>query len=137
MYRKMCILFQQTSPKRWFGNRTITSNCDVTNSAHQIKMTTLCHWMTPPWKFSAYATADVTSCAQLLVFLRYIHLGDNKEELLFCEEQQTTSADALELINTFFRLGRVAVEIRLWDLNWWSSRLQWWDYVRALKIKFN
>ena len=34
MYRKMCILCQQTSPKRWFGNRTMTSFCDVTNSAH-------------------------------------------------------------------------------------------------------
>jgi len=50
MYRKMCILCQQTSPKRWFGNRTMTSNCDVTNSAHQIQMTTLCHWMNPPMK---------------------------------------------------------------------------------------
>jgi len=60
---------------------------------------------------------DVTSCAQLLVFVRYIHSGDIKEELLFCEEQQTTSADALEKIKTFFRLDKVAVEMRLWDLN--------------------
>jgi len=45
MYRKTCILCQQTSPKRWFGNRTMTSNCDVTNTADQIQMTTLCHWM--------------------------------------------------------------------------------------------
>ena len=52
----MCILCQQTSPKRWFGNRTMTSFCDVTNSAHQIQMATLCRWMkTPPWKVSAYA----------------------------------------------------------------------------------
>jgi len=35
-----------------------TSNCDVTYSAHQIQMTTICHWMNPPWKFSAYATAS-------------------------------------------------------------------------------
>ena len=55
--RKICILCQQTSPKRWFGNMSMTSNCDVTNSAHQIQMTTICHWMKPPpWKFSAYAT---------------------------------------------------------------------------------
>jgi len=48
----MCILCQQTSPKRWFRNRTMTSFCDVTNSAHQIQMTTLCHWMkTPHEKF--------------------------------------------------------------------------------------
>jgi len=45
------------SLKHWFGNRTMTSNCDVTNSTQQIQMTTLCHWMKPlPWKFSAYAT---------------------------------------------------------------------------------
>ena len=44
----MCILCQQTSPKRWFGNRTMTSFCDVTNSANQIQMTTQCHWMKPP-----------------------------------------------------------------------------------------
>jgi len=37
----------------------MTSNCDVTNSAHQIQMTTICHRMTPPGKFSAYATAAV------------------------------------------------------------------------------
>ena len=53
----------------------------------------------------------------LLVFVRYIHSGDIKEELLFCEEQQTTSADALAKIKTFFRLDKVAVEMRLWDLN--------------------
>jgi len=58
MYRKMCILCQQTSTKRWFGNRTMTSFRDVTNSAHQMQMTTLCRWMKPPpWKVSAYATA--------------------------------------------------------------------------------
>jgi len=40
-----------------FGNFNMTSNCDVKNSAHQIQITTICHWMEPPpWKFSAYAT---------------------------------------------------------------------------------
>jgi len=35
----------------------MTSNCDVTNNAHQIQMTTICYWTKiPPWKFSAYAT---------------------------------------------------------------------------------
>jgi len=47
--------------KTWIGNRTMTSNCDVTISAHQIQMTTLCHWMKPPpWKFSAYANGALT-----------------------------------------------------------------------------
>jgi len=39
--KKHCILCQQTSPKCLFGNMTMTSNCDVTNSAHQIQMTTI------------------------------------------------------------------------------------------------
>jgi len=26
----------------------MTSNCDVTNSAHQTQMTTICHWMKSP-----------------------------------------------------------------------------------------
>jgi len=39
----------------------MTSNCDVTNSAHQIKMTTSCHWMKNlRWNFSAYATVRST-----------------------------------------------------------------------------
>ena len=44
-----------TSSKHWFGNRNMTSNCDVTNSAHQIQMTAIYHWMKTPRKFSAYA----------------------------------------------------------------------------------
>jgi len=35
-------------PKRWFGNMEITSICDVTNSAHQIQMTTVWPWTKPP-----------------------------------------------------------------------------------------
>jgi len=55
---RICTLCQQTSRKRWFGTMNMTSNCDVTNSAHQIQITTTCHWMNPLWKFSAYATAE-------------------------------------------------------------------------------
>jgi len=39
-----------TPPKSLLGNMNMTSNCDVTNSTHQIQMTTLCHWMKPPMK---------------------------------------------------------------------------------------
>jgi len=35
-------------------------NYDVTNSGHQMQMTTICQQMKPPWNFSAYAT-DITS----------------------------------------------------------------------------
>jgi len=44
----MYLLYQQTSPKHWFENMTMTSNCDVTNSAHEIEMTTISHWMKSP-----------------------------------------------------------------------------------------
>jgi len=49
-WRTICILYQQTSPKCWCGNMNMTSNCDVTKSAHQIQMTTTCHWMKTPMK---------------------------------------------------------------------------------------
>jgi len=45
---KYTLFCQQTSPKRWFGNMYMTSNCDVTNSAHQIKMTTIWPWTKNP-----------------------------------------------------------------------------------------
>jgi len=37
---KYAYYVKQTSPKGWFGNMNMTSNCDVTNSAHQTQMTT-------------------------------------------------------------------------------------------------
>jgi len=52
-----CLGLKQTS----LENTNMTSNCDVTNSAHQIQITTICRWMKPPpWKFSAYATDWIT-----------------------------------------------------------------------------
>ena len=50
----------------------------------------------PMFIFQVGDLTDVTSCAQLLVFVRYIHSGDIKAEFLFCEELQTTSAVVLE-----------------------------------------
>jgi len=38
----------------------MTLNRGVTNSAHQIQMTTICHNEPPPWKFSACATDHAT-----------------------------------------------------------------------------
>ena len=36
-------------------------------------------------------STDVSLCAQLLVFVRYIHLEDIKKEFLFCSELETTT----------------------------------------------
>jgi len=42
--RRTCILCQQISRKKLVWKH----ECDVTNSEHQIQMTTICHWMKPP-----------------------------------------------------------------------------------------
>ena len=41
--RIICMLCQQTSPKRWFANVNMTSYCDVTKSAFSVLMTTIRH----------------------------------------------------------------------------------------------
>ena len=50
----------------------------------------------PMFPFQVDDLTNVTSCAQLLFFVRYIHSGDIKAEFLFCEELQATSAGVLE-----------------------------------------
>jgi len=37
----------------------MTSNCDITKTTHHKQTSTICHWMNPPWKFSAYATEQL------------------------------------------------------------------------------
>jgi len=39
----ICMLCQQTSPKRWFANVNMTSYCDITNSLYPVTMTTIRH----------------------------------------------------------------------------------------------
>ena len=55
---KYALLCQQTSPKRWFGNMEMTSNCDVTNSTPNTNDHHMTLNQTPPWKFSAYVTKN-------------------------------------------------------------------------------
>ena len=64
----------------------------------------------PLFSLQVDETTDVASCTQLLVFVRYIHLGDVKEEFLFCSELKTTtrSADILEKIKTFFDSAKLS-----------------------------
>ena len=59
----------------------------------------------PMFSFQVDESTDVSSCAKLLVFVRYIHLGDIKEEFLFCSERDTTttSADIMGKMKTFFK----------------------------------
>ena len=44
----------------------------------------------PMFSFQVDKSTDVSSCAQLPVFVSYIHSGDIKEEFLFCNELDTT-----------------------------------------------
>ena len=49
-------------------------------------------------------STDVSNYSQLLVFVRYVHENDIKEEFLFCEPltQTTRAVDVMEVINSFF-----------------------------------
>uniref|UniRef100_UPI00358F67E6 SCAN domain-containing protein 3-like n=1 Tax=Myxine glutinosa TaxID=7769 RepID=UPI00358F67E6 len=58
----------------------------------------------PLFSFQLDESTDVHSCSQLLVFVRYIHSDDIKEEFLFCSALETTTkaVDVMEKVSTFF-----------------------------------
>ena len=49
-------------------------------------------------------STDVSSCAQLMVFVKYIYNGAFKEEFLFCSalETNTKATDIFEKVSSFF-----------------------------------
>ena len=49
-------------------------------------------------------STDVSSCSQLLVFVRYVHAGKFKEEFLFCStlETNTRGEDIMKKVTIFF-----------------------------------
>ena len=49
-------------------------------------------------------STDVVSCPQLLVFVRYIHMEEVKEEFLYCKVWETsiTVQDLVDSISKFF-----------------------------------
>ena len=49
--------------KKFVWTHEYESNYDVTKTEHHKQMATICQWMTPPWKLSAYAT---DKCAQYM-----------------------------------------------------------------------
>ncbi len=55
---------------------------------------------------------DVSSCAQLLVFIRYVFLCDIKEEYLLCTQLETTitAEDVIEKLSSFFKANRIPWE---------------------------
>jgi hypothetical protein len=58
----------------------------------------------PVFSFQLDESTDVSSCSQLLVFVKYIHLEDIKEEFLFCRALKTStkSEDVMVMIRSFF-----------------------------------
>jgi len=54
VYRIVCMLCQQTSPKRWFANVNMTSYCDVTNSVYAVTMTTIRYCSMWEFGYGAY-----------------------------------------------------------------------------------
>ena len=108
---KYGLLCQGSSPKRWFGNMEMASNCDVTNSEHQMQMTTTWPWTkTPPWKFSAYATGDIEPAGDgpAAFFSRMM----NKRELHYCSVEKETLA--------------IIGAVRKWHTLWLDVILQLW-----------
>ena len=49
-------------------------------------------------------SVNVASCSQLLVFVRYVHMEDLKEEFLYCNVLKTTATtqDVMDSISEFF-----------------------------------
>ena len=58
----------------------------------------------PLFAFQVDESTDVALCSQLVVFVRYIHEYDIKNEFLFCTSLKTIteSEDVMEKISTFF-----------------------------------
>ena len=50
-----------------------------------------------------YETTDVSNCAQLIVFVRYVYQNGIKDEFHFCDQlKQTTKAVVFSIMNEFF-----------------------------------
>ena len=62
-------------------------------------------------------STDVSSCSQLMVYIRYVQDNKFKEEFLFCRELQTTTKahDVFKLIDNFFQ----------------DNKLEWKDLCRV------
>ena len=58
----------------------------------------------PMFSLQLDESTDVASCSQLLVFVRYVHTEDVKEEFLYCKvlDSTTTAQDVMDSISTFF-----------------------------------
>jgi len=119
--RRICILWQETSPKRWFGNKNMTSYCDVTNSAHQIQMITICHWLNPPMKIFCVRHWDslidivfVEQSVNSRTKEAVSHFGKNLDNFVSLNRENGTKVAKLEKA---FDNNDVGYSFERWSLN--------------------
>ena len=57
-------------------------------------------------------SVDVTSCSQFLVFVRYGHMEEVKEEFLYCNvlKTKTMAQDIMDSISEFFETESLQLE---------------------------
>ena len=86
------------------SNDTISSTItDISNNILEQVMEEL--QVSPfPLSMQLEERTDVSQCAQLLAYVRYMHADAIKEEFLFCEplSETTKAADVLQMVNNFF-----------------------------------
>ena len=65
--------------------------------------------MSPQFVLQMDESTDVTTCAQLLVYVRYIHQNDFKDEFLFCQPltTQTRGIDIFDTLMDFFATEQI------------------------------
>ena len=85
------------------SNRTISSRItDISNNIMEIVMEEL-KASTFSFSMQLDESTDVSQCAQLLAYLRYMHANAIKKKFLFCEPlRDTTKAIVLQMMNNFF-----------------------------------
>ena len=73
-------------------------------------------------------STDVASCSQLLVFVRYIHKEDVKEELLYCNSLETTATaqDVLNSISKFYKMQGLQCLCRMYGWSLGNAWMQIW-----------
>ena len=83
-----------------------TINCRINDIFNNILEQVMEELKASPFPFSMQLdeSTDVSQCAQLLAYVRYMHADAIKEEFLFCEPlfESTKATDILQTVNNFF-----------------------------------
>jgi len=117
-WRRICLLCQQTS----LENMNKTSNCDVTNSAHQIQMTAICHWMKTPMEVFCVRHCSSLPCAATNL------------SILICKSSARTKQSVISVAL------KIPLEVRLgiciWNVISASTRWLYWFHTKLSPSHF-